>query len=140
MTILDKMIAVNSSDLVKNLMIFLDESKAENIIAIDLDQKSPFADHLIVASGRSQRHLKGLGEKLKHFLHSQGISIVRMEGLAFCDWVLVDGGDVVIHLFRPEIREIYNIEKMWSAEFMTAFQSSAAPLLNTAETSLHPVQ
>jgi ribosome-associated protein len=96
---------------------FLDQNKAENIIKINLRGKTAFADTMIIASGSSKLFLKVLAEKLKEFLHQRGIKNVSIEGLIACDWILVDGQDVVIHLFRPEIREIYNLEKMWSVEF-----------------------
>lgn len=96
---------------------FLDQNKAENIIAVDLRGKTSFADSMIIASGSSKLFLKALAEKLKEFLHQCGIQSVNIEGLISCDWVLVDGQDVVIHLFRPEMRDIYQLEKMWAADF-----------------------
>ena len=99
---------------------FLDQNKAENIVQIDLRGKTDFADTMIIASGSSKLFLKVLAEKLTEFLHQCGIQQVSIEGLIACDWVLVDGHDVVVHLFRPEIREIYNLEKMWSMEFHPA--------------------
>lgn len=95
---------------------FLDEQKAENIISIDLSTKCSFTDGMVVASGRSQRHLKAMADNLKQHLHEKGLTQVRVEGTLSCDWVLVDAGLIIIHLFRPEVREIYNLEKMWSKE------------------------
>jgi ribosome-associated protein len=109
--------SLSSDTLVKQVVAVLEESKAEDIVTIDLAQKSVLADYLVIASGRSQRHLRSVSEKLKHYLHMQGVQSVRIEGLIFCDWVLIDAGDIIIHLFRPELREFYNLEKMWSATF-----------------------
>lgn len=103
---------------------FLEDSKAENVVAVDLQGKSDIADFLVVADGRSQRHIKMIGEKLKHHLHTLGIKTIPIEGLNQCDWVLVDAGDVIIHLFRPEIRELYNLEKMWGLDFKAPSPSS----------------
>ena len=105
---------------VDDIVSFLDESKAEQIVKIDLKQISPFADYMIVANGRSPRHLRALGENLRQYLHIHGVASVRIEGLASTDWVLVDGGDVIIHLFRPEARELYNLEKLWSPAYRRA--------------------
>jgi ribosome-associated protein len=103
--------------LVENITTFLDEAKAEDIVSISLAQKSALADYLVIATGRSQRHLKATAEKLKAHLHSCGVRTVRTEGMGACDWVLIDAGDVIIHLFRGEVREFYNLEKMWAADF-----------------------
>ncbi len=96
---------------------FLDENKALDIVTIDLAGKSSFADSMIVASGTSGRFVKALADKLKEFFHKAGYNEVRIEGTTTCDWVLIDSHDVIVHLFRPEIREMYNLEKMWSADF-----------------------
>lgn len=93
----------------------LDDDKAEDILAIDIRGKSSFADMLIVASGRSARHVGALADHLMRKLKDAGVKDVKAEGIPQCDWVLVDGGDVVIHLFRPEVRAFYNIEKIWAA-------------------------
>lgn len=106
-----------SKDLARKVSAFLDASKAQEIITIDLKNKSPIADFMIVASGTSGRHVKAMAEKLKEFLHKNEVSEVHMEGMMVCDWVLLDAGDIIIHLFRPEIREFYNLEKMWSLDF-----------------------
>jgi ribosome-associated protein len=95
---------------------FLDQHKAENIVTINLRGKADFADSMIIVSGNSGLFLKVLAEKLKEFLHQCGIHKVSIEGLTACDWILVDGQDVIIHLFRPDTRELYNLEKMWSAD------------------------
>jgi ribosome-associated protein len=93
----------------------LEDDKAEDILAIDIRGKSSFADMLIVASGRSARHVGALADHVTRKLKDAGVKDVRVEGLPHCDWVLVDAGDVVVHLFRPEVRAFYNIEKIWTA-------------------------
>lgn len=92
----------------------LDDDKAEDIVSIDLSGKSSFADFMIVASGRSQRHVGALANKLQQKLKDAGHPPLSIEGMESSEWVLIDAGDVVIHLFRPEVREYYNIEKMWA--------------------------
>ena len=96
---------------------FLDQLKAVDIASIDLFGKSSMADYLIIANGTSHRHIKSMAEKLKEFLHNNGLKGVNIEGLQLCDWILVDGGHIIIHLFRPEIRQFYNLEKMWGVDF-----------------------
>jgi ribosome-associated protein len=91
----------------------LDDSKAENIVPIDIQGKSPLADHMVVASGRSHRHVAAVAEHLIKALKEAGHGTARVEGLQSADWVLIDAGDVIVHVFRPEVREFYNIEKMW---------------------------
>ncbi|MES2034522.1 MAG: ribosome silencing factor [Pseudomonadota bacterium] len=94
----------------------LDDDKAEDIVLIDLKGKSPMADALIVASGRSHRHVGALADHVLRALKEAGYGKARVEGLPHCDWVLIDAGDVVVHLFRPEVRSFYNIEKIWSVD------------------------
>ncbi|HBN21942.1 MAG TPA: ribosome silencing factor [Holosporales bacterium] len=106
-----------SSTLADRVYAFLDENKALDIVKIDLEGKSAFADAMIVANGTSGRFVKNLADKLKEFFHKNGYTDIHIEGTTTCDWVLVDGHDVIVHLFRPEIRELYNLEKMWSADF-----------------------
>jgi len=94
----------------------LDEDKAQDVVFIDLKDKSSVADSLIVASGRSNRHVSALADRLLRTLKDEGYGRCRVEGMPHCDWVLIDAGDVIIHLFRPEVRAFYNIEKIWSVE------------------------
>jgi ribosome-associated protein len=94
----------------------LDEDKAQDIVMIDLKDKSSVADIMIVASGRSHRHVGALADHLLRALKDAGHGKARVEGLPHCDWVLIDAGDIIIHLFRPEVRSFYNIEKIWSVE------------------------
>jgi len=93
----------------------LEDDKAEEILAIDIRGKSSFADMLVIASGRSARHVGALADHVMRKLKEAGVKDVRVEGMPQSDWVLVDAGDVVIHLFRPEVRAFYNIEKIWTA-------------------------
>ncbi|MAN63341.1 MAG: ribosome silencing factor [Parvibaculum sp.] len=94
----------------------LDDDKAEEIVSISLEGKSAIADHMVVASGRSQRHVGALADHLTRRMKEEGFGSARVEGLTQSDWVLIDGGDVIIHIFRPEVREFYKLEKMWSAD------------------------
>ena len=94
----------------------LDDDKAQEIVLIDLKGKSPMADSMIVASGRSHRHVGALADHVLRTLKDNGHGRARVEGLPHCDWVLIDAGDVVVHLFRPEVRSFYNIEKIWSVD------------------------
>ncbi|MDO8379378.1 ribosome silencing factor [Phenylobacterium sp.] len=94
----------------------LDDDKAQDVVFIDLKGKSAVADGLIVASGRSHRHVGAMADHLLRALKDEGYGKVRVEGMPHCDWVLIDTGDVIIHLFRPEVRSFYNIEKIWSVD------------------------
>ena len=93
----------------------LDDSKAENIVSINIQGKSPLADYMIVASGRSHRHVSAVADNLIRALKDAGFGNARVEGLSGADWVLIDAGDVIVHVFRPEVREFYNLEKLWQA-------------------------
>jgi ribosome-associated protein len=95
----------------------LEDAKAEQTIAIDIAGKSALADHMVVTTGRSNRHVSAVADQVVKALRDNGFDKPRIEGLPHADWVLVDGGDVIVHIFRPEVREFYNIEKMWQADF-----------------------
>ncbi|MFG1401601.1 ribosome silencing factor [Xanthobacter sp. V8C-5] len=92
----------------------LDDDKSEDIVSIDLRGKTSIADFMVIASGRSQRHVGAIAEHLLEALKEAGIKHVRVEGQPACDWVLIDANDVIVHVFQPEVRAFYNIEKMWS--------------------------
>ena len=92
----------------------LEDAKAEEIVSIDITGKSSIGDAMVVASGRSHRHVGAIADRLTRDLKEAGHGSAHVEGLPHCDWVLVHTGDVIIHIFRPEVREFYNIEKMWS--------------------------
>jgi ribosome-associated protein len=91
----------------------LDDDKAEDLVVIDLHGKSSMADFMVIASGRSQRQLGAMADHLMVKLKQLGVSKIGIEGAGVGDWVLLDGGDIVVHLFRPEVRRFYNLEKMW---------------------------
>ncbi|MDF2372667.1 MAG: ribosome silencing factor [Rhizobiaceae bacterium] len=99
----------------KLVLSSLEESKAEDIVSINIAGKSALGDHMVVASGRSTRHVMAICDHLLRDLKGAGHGTGKVEGLAAGDWVLIDAGDIIIHVFRPEIREFYNIEKMWMA-------------------------
>jgi ribosome-associated protein len=94
----------------------LDDEKAQDIVFIDVKDRSPFADALVVASGRSARHVGAMTDHLLRALKDAGRGRARVEGVPQCDWVLIDAGDVIVHLFRPEVRAYYNIEKIWTVD------------------------
>lgn len=94
----------------------LADAKAEDVVTIDITGKSPLSDHMVVASGRSHRHVGAIADRLVSDLKDAGFGTPRVEGMPHCDWVLVDAGDVVIHIFRPEVRGFYNLEKMWQVD------------------------
>lgn len=92
----------------------LDDDQAQEIVSIPLEGKSSIADHMIIASGRSTRQVTAMAQKLAERIKQAGFGHARIEGLPAADWVLVDAGDVVVHLFRPEVRSFYNLERMWA--------------------------
>lgn len=101
------------------LTLILDElsdNKAEEVSTIDLAGKTDIADYMVVASGRSQRHVGALASKVVERLKEAGMKGISVEGANACDWVLIDARDVIVHLFRPEVRDFYNLERVWSEE------------------------
>jgi ribosome-associated protein len=100
--------------LLKTIRAQLEDAKAEDIVSIDLAGKSTVADGMVVASGRSNRHVGAIADQIVQKLKETGHRDLRIEGLTQADWVLVDAGDVVVHIFRPEVRSFYNLEKLWS--------------------------
>lgn len=94
----------------------LDDAKAEEVITIDLEGKSTIGDYMVIASGRSHRHVGAIADQLVRKLKESGCGRARVEGMEGCDWVLIDTGDIIVHVFRPEVREFYKLEKMWSAD------------------------
>ncbi|GHC84850.1 ribosome silencing factor [Novosphingobium pokkalii] len=91
----------------------LDDDQAQDVVSIALEGKSSIADHMVIASGRSTRQVAAMAQKLAERIKQAGYGHVRIEGLPAADWVLIDAGDVVVHLFRPEVRSFYNLERMW---------------------------
>jgi len=100
--------------LVMEVLKQLDDSKAEQVVTIDVSKKSSVADVMVVASGRSNRHVSAIADQVVERLEQMGKKNLRVEGMPQCDWVLVDAGDVMVHVFRPEVRSFYNLEKLWS--------------------------
>jgi ribosome-associated protein len=92
----------------------LDDMKAEETVTIDLRGKSAFSDYMIVTTGRANRHVGAIAENIAKGLKETGIKSIHVEGLPNCDWVLIDSGDVIVHVFRPEVREFYNLERLWT--------------------------
>ena len=107
--------ALPDADKTLNLILSrLDDMKAEETVTIDLRGKSAFSDYMIVTSGRANRHVGAIAENVTKALKENGIRNIHVEGLPNCDWVLIDSGDVVVHVFRPEVREFYNLERLWA--------------------------
>lgn len=93
----------------------MDDIKAEDSVTIDLSGKTSIGDYMVVTSGRSQRHVGAVADEVVKGIKAAGLRGVRVEGTPQNDWVLIDAGDVIVHVFRPEVRTFYNLEKMWSA-------------------------
>jgi ribosome-associated protein len=106
--------AFSRNPLLNTILTRLDEDQAINTVQIDLANKSTIADTMVVTSGRSNRHVNAIADHIVEGLHKSGVSRVRVEGMPNCDWVLIDAGDVIVHIFRPEVRSFYNLEKMWA--------------------------
>ena len=100
--------------LLKLVLQQLDDDQAQEVVTIDLEGKSSIADHMVIASGRSTRQVAAMAQKLAEKVKQAGFGPVKLEGLPAADWVLLDAGDVVVHLFRPEVRSFYNLERMWA--------------------------
>jgi ribosome-associated protein len=104
---------VSAQDTLRIVLARLDDMKAEDTVSIDLTGKSSIGDYMVVTSGRSQRHVASVADHVIKALQQTGLR-VRVEGMTQGDWVLIDAGDVIVHVFRPEVRAFYNLEKMWS--------------------------
>lgn len=105
-----------SAALLGQITSWLDEAKAEEVVTIDLKGKSSIGDYMVVATGRSDRHVGAIAEQIQRKLKEAGRGRIRLEGIEACDWVLIDTGDIIIHVFRPEVRDFYKLEKMWMAD------------------------
>src|SRR5580704_3990532 len=103
---------LDAEEILRLVLARLDDMKAEDILTIDLRDKSSIGDYMVVSSGRSQRHVGSVADRVVEDLHKAGVA-ARVEGAPQCDWVLIDAGDVIVHVFRPEVRAFYNLEKMW---------------------------
>jgi ribosome-associated protein len=106
-------VAPDTGKLVRTILNSLDDAKAEDVVSIDLQGKTTIADCMVIASGRSNTHVGAMAERIVKECKDLGL-VPRVEGVPHCDWVLVDAGDVVVHIFRPDVRQFYNLEKMWS--------------------------
>jgi ribosome-associated protein len=95
----------------------LDDDKAADPVVIDLAGRTSIADYMVVASGTSSRHVQAMAEHLVEKLEAKGLKGIRIEGADQGDWVLIDGGDIIVHLFKPEARTLYGLEKMWGADW-----------------------
>ena len=119
--------AIERSEALHDLVLrSLDDDKAVEIVSIPLQGKSNIADHMVIASGRSTRQVASMAQKLSERIKRDLGRSVRIEGLPVADWVLIDADDVIVHLFRPEVRSFYNLERMW------AFEENAAPAASAA--------
>jgi ribosome-associated protein len=103
----------DAEEILQLVLTRLDDMKAEDIVTIDLRDKSSIGDYMVVSSGRSQRHVGSVADRVVEDLHKVSVA-ARVEGVPNCDWVLIDAGVVIVHVFRPEVRDFYNLEKMWT--------------------------
>lgn len=108
--------AAKQSELLKRILTSLDDDKAENIVTIDLEGRSSICDAAVIASGRSSRHVGAMADHLARKLKEAGYGTRPISGQGQGDWVLVDAGDVIVHVFRPEVRDYYDLEGMWSVQ------------------------
>jgi ribosome-associated protein len=104
-----------AKETLRRVLASLDDMKAEDSVTIDLTGKTSIGDYMVVTTGRSARHVGALADNVVKDLHDAGLRGVRVEGMRQSDWVLIDAGDVIVHVFREEVRAFYNLEKMWSA-------------------------
>jgi ribosome-associated protein len=107
---------LGADHLADKILSSLDEAKAEEVVSIDLAGKTALADTMIIATGRSTVHVGAIADRVIKACKAAGVSAPRVEGLPQCDWVLVDAGDLIVHIFRPEVRQFYNLEKMWGGD------------------------
>jgi ribosome-associated protein len=103
----------DAEEILQLVLTRLDDMKAEDTLTIDLRDKSSVGDYMVVSSGRSARHVGSVADRVVEGLHKVGVA-ARVEGVPQCDWVLIDAGAVIVHVFRPEVRDFYNLEKMWT--------------------------
>jgi len=105
----------DAEEILRLVLARVDDMKAEDTVTIDLTGKTSSADAMVVTSGRSNRQVGAIADRLLDDLAKAGVPNLRVEGLPHCDWVLIDAGDVIVHVFRPEVRAFYNLEKMWAS-------------------------
>jgi len=109
------MVRPDATETLRLILARLDDMKAEDTVTIDLSGKTTIGDYMVVTSGRSNRHVGAVADHVLEDLAQAGLPDVRVEGMPHCDWVLIDAGDVIVHVFRPEVRTFYNLEKMWGS-------------------------
>ena len=114
----------SADDVVQAVKASLDHDKADGVVVIDLAGKTTIADCMIVASGTSKRHIAAMADHILARVKELGATWVAVEGIGHCDWVLIDIGDVLVHLFRPEIREFYALERLWGAPSLISDRSA----------------
>jgi ribosome-associated protein len=128
LSVTDPVPALKAEDLLKAVISSLDDNKAEEITSIDLAGKTGIADYMVIATGRSQRQVSALTDYVVKDLKERGLKGIVVQGLEQSDWVLVDAGDVIVHIFRPEVRSFYNLDKMWTTDIEdTAEDESQTP-------------
>ncbi len=115
----------------------LEDDKVEDLVVIDLADKTSIADYMVIGSGRSQRQVGAMAEHLREKLKAAGVRGVGLEGMERCDWVLIDAGDIIVHLFRPDVRAFYNLEKMWGLDLPKSNDSENARLSDAGMTAGH---
>jgi ribosome-associated protein len=116
---------LDAEGMLRMVLSRLDDMKAEDTLTIDLKDKSSIGDYMVVSTGRSQRHVGSVADRVVEDLRNAGVR-AHVEGMPHCDWVLIDAGDVIVHVFRPEVRDFYNLEKMWMSGRPTRRASSVA--------------
>jgi ribosome-associated protein len=104
----------DAKEILRLVLASLDDMKAEETVTLDLTDKTSFADAMVVTSGRSNRHVGAVAGRVLEDLGKAGVPDLRVEGMPHCDWVLIDAGDIIVHVFRPEVRAFYSLEKMWA--------------------------
>ncbi|MGH6767469.1 MAG: ribosome silencing factor [Xanthobacteraceae bacterium] len=114
----------DAEETLRLVLATIDDMKAEDTVTIDLTGKSSIADAMVVSSGRSSRQVGAIADRLLDTLRKAGVPNVRVEGMPHCDWVLIDAGDVIVHVFRPEVRAFYQLEKMWARGRAASRQAS----------------
>jgi ribosome-associated protein len=115
---------LDAREVLRLVLARADDMKAEDTIAINLTGKTSFADFMVVSTGRSSRQVGAIADRIVEDLRQAGVPDVRIEGAPLCDWVLIDAGDVIVHVFRPEVRAFYNLEKMWAGPKAAGRQAS----------------
>jgi len=119
-TTLSKPHTLSPEKLLELIRTILEDHKADDIAVVDLRGKSTIGDYMVIASGASSRQVVTMADRIVRALKERGVKGLTPEGIRQGDWVLIDAGDVIVHLFRPEVRAFYNLERMWEAELVAA--------------------